>query len=108
MQHLIGKFQAVYEVPAVCCAQSACCKPQRLLTYPAIGPLCSALLWSAPPSIFGYYSLTTHRFAAWCKRVFGIERPLTPPRGLLFNQWHYKYAGNIIVSVALQLLHNSS
>ena len=58
---------------------------------------CSALLWSAPPSIFGHYSLTPRQFAAWCKRVYGIERPLRPLRGLQFNQWHYKHVGNIIV-----------
>jgi hypothetical protein len=40
--------------------------------------------------------MPARRFAAWCKRIYGIERPLQPPRGLLFNQWHYKYARNII------------
>ena len=41
--------------------------------------------------------MPTQRYAAWCKRVYGIKRPLRPPRGLLFNQWHYKHVGNIIV-----------
>jgi len=43
--------------------------------------------------------MPAQRFAAWCTRVYGIKRPLQPPRGLLFNQWQYKHAGNIIVSV---------
>ena len=43
--------------------------------------------------------MPAQRFAAWCTRVYGIKRPLQPPRGLLFNQWHYKHAGYIIVSV---------
>ncbi|KAI7843438.1 hypothetical protein COHA_002916 [Chlorella ohadii] len=40
----------------------------------------STHLWSAYPSVYGYWAMPAPFFINWCKRVYGIKQPLQYPR----------------------------
>ncbi|PRW34050.1 lysosomal Pro-X carboxypeptidase [Chlorella sorokiniana] len=59
----------------------------------------STHMWSAYPSIYGYWAMPVQFFKDWCTRVYGVKNPLQYPRQFTYTP-HKLFAGtsNLIFS----------